>query len=204
MMLTPAAKPLFSQAILSSGGIMAVRTPETARILSRRYLDILGLADIKDILSCPVDKILAAQLEFAKSAGSTCLFGPVADGELIPLNWKEDIRSENGWIGNTLIGNNLHELMFFAFNPHLLEAAPGIAAELFGDRGKDTPKPTFAELSKDAADDKAKGRLLGQGLFRLYVPFSWGQPRADSRGSAAERSGPIPSTTRPLTTRRTP
>ena len=80
---------------------MAVRTPETARILSRRYLDILGLADIKDILSCPVDKILAAQLEFAKSAGSTCLFGPVADGELIPLNWKEDIRSENGWIGNT-------------------------------------------------------------------------------------------------------
>ena len=155
MMLTPEAKPLFSQAILSSGGIMAVRTPETARILSRRYLDILGLADIKDILSCPVDKILAAQLEFAKSAGSTCLFGPVADGELIPLNWKEDIRSENGWIGNTLIGNNLHELMFFAFNPHLLEAAPGIAAELFGDRAK-YAEAAFAELSKDAADDKEK------------------------------------------------
>ena len=155
MMLTPKAKPLFTKAILSSGGIMAVRTPETARILSQRYLDILGLADIKEILSCPVEKILEAQLEFAKSAGSTCLFGPVADGELIPLNWKEDIRSENGWMGNTLIGNNLHELMFFAFNPHLLETAPGIAAELFGDRSK-YAEEAFAELAKDAADDKEK------------------------------------------------
>lgn len=155
MMLTPAAKPLFSQAILSSGGIMAVRTPETARILSGRYLNILGLEDVQEIMSCPVDKILAAQLEFAKSAGSTCLFGPVADGELILFEWKDDIRSENGWMGHTLVGNNLHELMFFAFNPHLLEQAPAIATELFGDRGK-IAEQTFAELSKDAADDKAK------------------------------------------------
>ncbi len=134
MMLMPQAKPLFSQAILSSGGIMAVRTPETARILTARYLDILGLEDIHDILTIPVEKILDAQLTFAKSAGSTCLFGPVADGKLIPLDWKDDIRSENGWMGNTLIGNNLHELIFFAFNPNLLAEAPAIAAELFGDR----------------------------------------------------------------------
>lgn len=134
MMLAPQAKPLFSQAILSSGGIMAVRTPETAQILTEKYLKILGLEDIHDILTIPVEKILEAQLEFAKSAGSTCLFGPVADGKFISLDWKEDIRSQNGWMGNTLIGNNLHELMFYAFNPNLLTEAPAIAAELFGDR----------------------------------------------------------------------
>ena len=136
MMLEPAARPLFSQAILSSGGIMAVRTPSTARAITKKYLEILGLCDIKEILSCPVEKILSAQLTFAKSAGSTCLFGPVADGKLIPENWKEEIRSEKGWLGNTLIGNNLHELVFYQMDPGILEKAPSIAAELFGDRAE--------------------------------------------------------------------
>lgn len=156
MMLSPAAKPLFSQAILSSGGIMAVRTPETARILTEKYLDILGLDDIHDILTIPAEKILEAQLEFAKSAGSTCLFGPVADGKFIPLDWKEEIRSESGWMGNTLIGNNLHELMFYKFNENLLTEAPAIAAELFGDRSAYAEK-AFADLTGGKElDDNAK------------------------------------------------
>ncbi len=155
MMLTPAAKPLFAQAILSSGGIMAVRTPETAKKLTARYLDILGLDKIEEILTVPVQKILDAQLEFAKSAGSTCLFGPVADGRLIPLNWKEDIRSENGWMGNTLIGNNLHEMMFYTFNPNLLSEAPAIADELFGDRAVYARK-AFETLAADQDEQGQK------------------------------------------------
>jgi len=155
MMLTPEAKPLFNQAILSSGGIMAVRTPETAQVITGKYLEILGLEKIEEILTVSADKILEAQLEFAKSAGSTCLFGPVSDDILIPTNWKEDIRSESGWMGNTLVGNNLHELCFYAMNPNILEAAPAIAAELFGDRDAYANK-AFAELSEGKTEEEKK------------------------------------------------
>ncbi len=170
MMLEPQAKPLFAQAILSSGGIMAVRTPSTARVITERFLSVLGLQNVRDILTCSAEKILSVQLTFAKSAGSTCFFGPVADGKLIPVNWKEEIRSENGWIGNTLIGNNLHELVFHKMNPNLLQDAPGIAEELFGDHAE-IAVSAYQKLSEGLSDEEKKDvwvRIFSDYMYRSH------------------------------------
>ena len=42
---------------------------------------------------------------------STCLFGPVADGVVIPENWDEILFSGHGWKGRLLIGSNRREMM---------------------------------------------------------------------------------------------
>ncbi len=132
LMLAGETKGLFHRAILSSGGIQAVRTPGTASALARKFCTYLPLRSAKDLLTIPASEILNAQLQFTAGPGSTCLFGPVSDGKTVPENWRADIRSADGWQGETLIGNNLHELVFFKMGPGLPEKAPAIAAELFG------------------------------------------------------------------------
>lgn len=172
LMLSHRSKHLFSQAILSSGGIQAVRTPETASTLAHRFLGLLQLKDKWEILTVPTSLLLKVQSVFTAGPGSTCLFGPVSDGEVIPVNWREEIRSDGGWLGNTMIGNNLHELMFHKMNENLLHDAPIIASQLLGDNAEYAEKAyralTEGKLMLDEERADAWVKVLSDCMYRTH------------------------------------
>lgn len=109
MMLSPLSRDKFHQVILSSGGIQSVRTRSTASALTGRFLSLLPSGDARELLTMTAEEILHIQKEFCKGSGSTCLFGPVCDGRVIPSDWQEQIRSEDGWKGKAVIGSNRYE-----------------------------------------------------------------------------------------------
>ncbi len=172
LMLSEQSKPLFSQAILSSGGVQAVRTPETASRLAGRFLTMLQLKDNWEILTIPSSLILKVQSVFTAGPGSTCLFGPVADGEVIPADWRDVIRSDRGWKGNTMIGNNLNELVFLKMGGELLRNAPMIAAQLLGDNGEYAEKAyralTGGKLMLDEEREDAWVKVLSDCMYRTH------------------------------------
>ena len=172
LMLSNRSKHLFSQAILSSGGVMAVRTPETASRLAGRFLTMMQLKDKWEILTAPSSFLMKVQSVFTAGPGSTCLFGPVADGEVIPADWQKVIRSDEGWLGNTMIGNNLHELMFLKFNDNLLRNAPMIASQLFGDNDEYANKAyrsmTEGKLMLDEEREDAWVKVFSDCMYRTH------------------------------------
>ena len=127
----------------------------------------------------------------------------MADGEVIPADWRDVIRSDRGWKGNTMIGNNLNELVFLKMGGELLRNAPMIAAQLLGDNGEYAEKAYRALTGgKLMLDEEREGRL-GQGAFRLHVPHPWRPASGRSSPPAGRRCTPTPSTSRRPTTPRT-
>ncbi|WP_343209504.1 carboxylesterase/lipase family protein [Anaerolentibacter hominis] len=133
MMLSPHSRELFHQAVLSSGGIQTVRSAKTASKVAKEYLRVLGIKEAGELLKLPARTLLLAQNSFCARAGSTCFFGPVADGHNIPLDWQKQIRSEQGWKGRAVIGANRWECIKMKQNPAFLQKADSIAEALFGE-----------------------------------------------------------------------
>lgn len=94
----PSVAPLFSKAIIQSGPVVRISTPDVAAQTTRFYLDLLGIApaDWRKILDVPAPQILAAQKALqAKYPGDSGgwkgiqslnpgSYGPIVDGDLLP------------------------------------------------------------------------------------------------------------------------
>lgn len=138
LMLAPASKDLFSRAILSSGGIQAVRSQETAGRITERFLHALASVTkertkLEDLEQMPVQQLLLAQKAMCENRESTCFFGPVADGRTIPVDWQEQIRSEEGWKGSVLLGSNTGEMVGLGEQPEFSDHIDTILFDLFGE-----------------------------------------------------------------------
>ncbi|WP_234121382.1 carboxylesterase family protein [Clostridium hydrogenum] len=154
LMVAKESKNLFHSAVLSSGGIQSIRDTNTAHEITKRFLKILKLNNIEDILTVDNDILTKANEEFCSSGVSTCYFGPVADDIVIPTDWHEDIKSENGWKGKAVIGCNKNECGWYSYFAQD-EEFNTIAKQLFGDNA------VYAEneFSKIASDIDEKERI---------------------------------------------
>ena len=94
LMLSEQSKHLFLPGDPLLGRRPGRPDPETASRLAGRFLTMLQLKDNWEILTIPSSLILKVQSVFTAGPGSTCLFGPVADGEVIPADWRDVIRSD--------------------------------------------------------------------------------------------------------------
>jgi para-nitrobenzyl esterase len=151
LMISPLSKHLFQQVILSSGAIQAIRTLGTAEALTKLFLDKTGITDAKELITMDVDLILKAQNDWCSQAASTCFFGPVEDGVVIPHQWEEEICSDRGWKGRAIIGSNLHECIWLKEDKELTVHIEDIIKDLFGN---------YAEFARSACKNLEEGRNL--------------------------------------------
>ena len=66
----------------------------------------------EDILGLDVDNLLKIQERLVDNPGNTCMFGPVADGIVIPYDWEEILKGPSCWSGNAIVGCCRHEMIF--------------------------------------------------------------------------------------------
>ncbi|MDF2803041.1 MAG: carboxylesterase/lipase family protein [Anaerocolumna sp.] len=158
LMVSPYSRHLFNQVILSSGAIQGIRTNETAVVLRDSYLEHLSLSSINELFHCDVSILLEAQKEWCQDKESTCFFGPVIDGDIIPVNWEEELSKGNGFRGRAIIGSNERECLGLSGKDNFLNKIHEIAFELFGNYSKyaiDTfHKEVTQEDSKEVLEDK--------------------------------------------------
>jgi len=117
LLAMPKARGLFHKAILQSGASSTVVQLDAATLITKQFLDILGLGakDVDALWALPVERLLSAEMELlarmAQQRGRPMitLTIPVIDGKTLPEMPIEAIKqgsAENVWV---LAGSNLEE-----------------------------------------------------------------------------------------------
>ncbi len=112
ILVSPKSKGLFQQAIIQSGGIQCIRDKHTATemtLLTIRYLN-LTRETAAELLTMPASTIMDGQEKFASEHLSNHLYGPVADGLILPEDPVQYIKDGRIDIMPILIGNARDEL----------------------------------------------------------------------------------------------
>lgn len=160
-------KDMIHQAIFSSGGFQAIRTPETASVVADRYLECLGHKDLDYLMQAPMEELMEAFYRLTAKYAPTCLFGPVSDDKLIGKDWFDYIQSEDGWKGAVLIGASRRELGMTR-----LEEAPGMLEGLFGDN-QVYARASYQKLVGDSEDPALQHRawiqVLSDYMYRTHT-----------------------------------
>jgi para-nitrobenzyl esterase len=111
VMVTPASKGLYQQAVLESGSVSCIRDVKTAKNERARLLKQLGLKpdDARKLLTMPADSIIKAQGIICEGIGGNSQFGPVYDGVTIPEDGYK--YAESGKLSGirAIIGSNENE-----------------------------------------------------------------------------------------------
>lgn len=153
----PSVAPLFSKAIIQSGPVVRVTTPDVAAQTTRMFLDQLGVApaDWRKILDVPAPQILAAQKALNAKVKSDSggwrgiqsltpgTYGPIVDGDLLPHHPFDPTAPASAADKPLMIGWMDSEAAFFAWQNKDVEAfrldEAGLKARLsgkFGDRSQ--------------------------------------------------------------------
>lgn len=174
LLLRPEMQSYCSQVLMASGSSQCIRSTETASEVAALFFREMG-KEKEDILTMDVDKLLKIQERIVDNPGNTCMFGPVADGTVVPLDWKERIRSGNYWHGRALVGSCLNESIFYKINnPDFLQKAPEIAKALFGRNSK----IAIAEFEEYTGADRLLSdeekadlwvKILSDYMYRTYT-----------------------------------
>lgn len=134
LMASPLAEGLFERVILSSGAMQAIRTRETAKAIYRQFLSCSGVTHPSQLLTMRDEALMEAQKKLC-AGFSTCHFGPVADGVVIPLDWQERLHEGRCYRGRALLGCNRNELGFYGSIPEFESITEQITHGLLGENG---------------------------------------------------------------------
>ena len=85
-------KTLCSQVMMASGAYQCIRDENTAAAVADIFFELSGMEKPEDILGLDVDNLLKIQERLVDNPGNTCMFGPVADGIVIPYDWEEILK----------------------------------------------------------------------------------------------------------------
>ena len=141
----PAAAGLFRAAIPQSGAAHTMLSREQGTALARRFVAAAGAGSIDDLISAPVERILAAQVELECQTRSGDLrprtgtglagmpFQPVVDGQVLPQPPIDALRAGLSSGVRVLVGTNRDEMTLFPVGAVDEERLRRIAARLFRD-----------------------------------------------------------------------
>lgn len=182
----PSIAPLFSRAIIQSGPVVRISTPDVAAETTRMFLAQLGIApaDWRKVLDAPASQILAAQKALnAQVRGDSGgwkgiqslnpgAYGPIVDGDLLPHHPFDPTAPASAADKPLMIGWLDSEAAFFAWTGKDVEAfrldEAGLKARLsgrFGDKAQalidayrsDRPGATPSDVYLAAASYYAMG-----------------------------------------------
>ncbi len=112
LLAMPKAGGLFQQAILQSGsGSLGIRTTEEASSISKQVLDAAGVrpGDLDALRSIPANQLVNA----ASAIGVPLPFGPVIDGDSLPVHPLQALEHGHAADLRTIIGINKDEYRLF-------------------------------------------------------------------------------------------
>ncbi|HET9492976.1 MAG TPA: carboxylesterase/lipase family protein [Chloroflexia bacterium] len=124
----PRAEGLFRRAILQSGAAHNVISAESARLVARRFAQVLGVEPAREaVAAVPIDRLLAAQVQTegdlgarpdpelwgADVVGPLMPWQPVVDGDLIPARPIDLVAAGAGAGIDLLAGCNTEENRLF-------------------------------------------------------------------------------------------
>lgn len=111
VMVSPASKGLYQQAILESGAVQCIRDIGTAKNERALLLHQLGLApdQARQLLTLPADTLFKAQAKVCAGIGGNSFFGPVYDRVTIPEDGYQYAREGKLSAVRVIIGTNEHE-----------------------------------------------------------------------------------------------
>ena len=182
----PSVAPLFAKAIIQSGPVVRITTPEVAAQTTRMFLEQLGIApaDWRKVLDAPAPQILAAQKALSAKVKSDSggwrgiqsltpgTYGPILDGDLLPHHPFDPAAPASAADKPLMIGWLDREAAFFAWTGKDVEAfrldEAGLKARLsgrFGDQAQalidayrsDRPGATPSDVYLAAASYYAMG-----------------------------------------------
>ena len=183
LLLRPEMQKYCSQVLMASGSSQCIRSTDTASEIAAMFFKKWNMCQAdggekpvqkEDILTMNVDKLLEIQEHIVDNPGNTCMFGPVADGVVLPFDWKEKIHAGDYWSGTALIGSCLNENIYYKFNdPDFVKKAPGIAEALFGTNGK-IAISEFEELNRinDMTEEQQSDlwvKIISDYMYRTYT-----------------------------------
>ncbi|NCD71527.1 carboxylesterase/lipase family protein [Mucilaginibacter agri] len=168
LLLTPAAKGLFSQLVLESGGVQCVRDSVTAKAIRQRIMDELHVTKAADLLNLPTDQLITAQAKVCNGAQGTNYFGPVDDGVIISGNpYQYLARNKNKKI-KFLIGTNKQEArLFMNMDKRLYKPDSSVLSAWFGDNYKYVLGGYQAAL-KTIDPDSAAVSVLTEYMYKMH------------------------------------
>lgn len=184
LMLMEELNTYVNQIILSSGATQSVRSLDTGTKTTEAFLKTAAQVlerhiTASDLLTMPADDIIKIQKVYTDRPGNTCLFGPVADGAVIPVDWEPLAKNGTLWSGNAMIGSSRHELCFMQMmNPDLWKAASESAKGLFGlnaplahevfDAFVEAERARLGHDPEDADKNQEWVRIFTDYMYRMY------------------------------------
>ncbi|MCF2532440.1 carboxylesterase/lipase family protein [Yinghuangia soli] len=120
LLAMPTAKGLFHKAILQSGSVTRVQSPETAEALTKAFLAAAGVRDFGSLLDAPVEAILQAQSAVTdadigrRNLPGGRIWGVVHDGTILPERPLDAVRDGAAADVPLLIGANRDEIRIWA------------------------------------------------------------------------------------------
>jgi para-nitrobenzyl esterase len=111
VMVAPASRGLYQQAILESGSVQCIRDSVTAGSARALLLKQMGLGpeDARKLLTIAADSLIKAQAKVCADLGGNSFFGPVYDGVTIPEDGHQYAREGKLSGIRVIIGTNEHE-----------------------------------------------------------------------------------------------
>jgi para-nitrobenzyl esterase len=157
LLAMPSAQGLFGRAIAQSGHANRAMSPDVAAGVAQRWLKAVGLsrADASALRSLSVDEILKAQNEAA--GGEIRAYGPVQDGDTIPVRPFDHVRDGGARDIPLLIGTNRDEINLF-----VSPKRPAIdEATLLKRAGRLLPRSAESEVAELVATFRASRESRG-------------------------------------------
>ena len=173
----PAAAGLFRAAIPQSGAAHHVLSRNEGADLGRRFVELLAVGSIDDLLSTPVERILATQIELERLSGrgerraanATGLggmpFQPVVDGRVLPQPPIDAVRGGLSSQVRVLVGTNRDEMTLFGLGEVDDERLRRIAARIFADA--DVALAAYRSEWPGASPDDLLTAIMTDQVFRI-------------------------------------
>jgi len=155
MLTMPRARGLFHKAILQSGALNLLRTPQTALETTRQILQHVGIAPERAtaLRDMPASVLVSAENAVA---GRSVLppFSPVADGDVIPERPYDALAAGSARGVPLIVGTNLEEMKLYRFLDPTIDALD--------------PKGLVDRCSLVFAGNDSQGRPHGARIAETY------------------------------------
>lgn len=115
--VSPRAKGLFRRAICESGPIQLYKTPEMAAPYAVEFAEIMGCANVQELVAKSNDEILQGMRELCArhKFEVSLIFSPVCDGSLVPSKPQRAWRDGAADDVDIMIGSTEDEFNYFIF-----------------------------------------------------------------------------------------
>jgi para-nitrobenzyl esterase len=170
LMVMTSAHGLFHKAIMESGTPKELNDKATAAEVSRTYMKIAGVSNIKELQALTMAQMFDAQRKLFETRFGYSAFRPVMDGTVLDELPMQAIVKGHGTSVPILIGTNLDEVRFWeALYDVPLEQKPEslLRKQLEGLAGSKTDEVIEIYRKDDADYGDSVIHLLGDVLIRL-------------------------------------